>query len=68
MTIIEVCQELDCDFRIIHEIPTNRYSEIGARSTIFKAPPNNLMWEHEEQHRLMKETQNEKMRLSNPRS
>jgi len=55
VTIIEVCPEIDCDFRVIHEIPTNRYSEIGARSMIFKTPSNNLMFQHENDHRLARE-------------
>ena len=54
MTILEVCQELNCNFRIVHEIPTEQF---GVRLTSFQTPPNNLMWEHEKEHLLTKEKQ-----------
>ena len=51
MTIIEVCPELDCDFRIVHEINTTGFQTDGM---IVKAPIHNTMKEHELQHKLMR--------------
>jgi hypothetical protein len=43
MTIIEVCQEFDCDYRIIHEINTEGYFVDGV---LVKAPDNEMMHKH----------------------
>ena len=43
MTIIEVCKEFDCDYRIVHEINTDGYIVDGV---IVKAPDNQLMYQH----------------------
>ena len=43
MTIIEVCEELDCDYRVIHEIDTEGYL---VNSVVVKAPDNQLMYYH----------------------
>jgi len=48
MTIIEICQELECDFRVVHEINTDGYIINGH---IVKAPLNSVMFEHEQIHR-----------------
>jgi hypothetical protein len=43
MTIIELCQELDCDYRIIHEVNTDGYIVNGV---VVKSPANDLMFNH----------------------
>jgi hypothetical protein len=43
MTIIEVCQEFDCDYRIIHEVNTDGYMVNGV---VVKSPANDLMFNH----------------------
>ena len=43
MTIIEVCQEFDCDYRIIHEVNTDGYMVNGV---VVKSPANDLMYNH----------------------
>ena len=43
MTIIELCQELDCDYRIIHEVNTDGYMVNGV---VVKSPTNDLMYNH----------------------
>ena len=43
MTIIEVCQELECDYRIIHEVNTDGYMVNGV---VVKSPANDLMFNH----------------------
>ena len=43
MTIIEVCEEFDCDYRIVHEINTDGYIVDGV---VVKAPDNQLMYQH----------------------
>jgi len=48
MTIIEVCQEFDCDFRVVHEINTDGYFVNGV---VVKAPANSVMFEHEQKHK-----------------
>ena len=49
MTIIEVCQELDCDYRIIHEVNTDGYMVNGV---LVKSPANDLMYQHNSQLHL----------------
>ena len=41
--IIELCQELDCDYRIIHEVNTDGYMVNGV---VVKSPANDLMYNH----------------------
>ena len=48
MTIIEVCQQFDCDFRVVHEINTDGYFVNGV---VVKAPANSVMFEHEQKHK-----------------
>lgn len=50
MTIVEVCSELDCDYRVIHEINTDGYITNGV---VVKAPTNQLMLEHAALHKAM---------------
>ena len=48
MIMIEVCQEFNCDFRVVHEINTDGYSVNGV---VIKAPAHSLMFEHEQTHK-----------------
>jgi hypothetical protein len=43
MTIIELCQEFNCDYRIIHEVNTDGYMVNGV---VVKSPANDLMHYH----------------------
>jgi len=43
LTIVEVCQEFDCDFRVVHEITTDEYMTDGV---VVKSPTNELMINH----------------------
>jgi len=43
MTIIEVCEEFDCNYRIIHEVNTDGYMVNGV---VVKSPINDLMFNH----------------------
>jgi hypothetical protein len=48
MTIIELCQEFDCDFRVVHEINTDGYI---VNKVIVKAPANSVMFKHQQTHK-----------------
>jgi hypothetical protein len=43
LTIVEVCPEFDCDYRVIHELETDGYI---TNNVVVKSPTNQLMYYH----------------------